>query len=254
MALRAREPNLQIGLLHAVSTRAGALRRRSLSHLHGDFSVFSREQRGGFPFARLLERPQRALSLLASRNGAMMQTFAVTVPPGIGAGQQFQASLDGQLTMVIVPHGSTAGSTLHVQIPVRPSSVQKYAVTIPANVRPGDRFQANLGGQLVCLWTPTLRHQTMAGMQRAGRPRLLCLNRSTVRQSTRPLRRPFIALAVAAARGPLTAPASSPSAVVIQGARARASATTPSSLPHPSLTAPSPRPCTLRSRRRSSHR
>ena len=91
---------------------------------------------------------------MASRNGAMMQTFAVTVPPGIGAGQQFQASLDGQLTMVIVPHGSTAGSTLHVQIPVRPSSVQKYAVTIPANVRPGDRFQANLGGQLVWLRCP----------------------------------------------------------------------------------------------------
>lgn len=101
-----------------------------------------------------LSAPSRALSLMASRNGAMMQTFAVTVPPGIGAGQQFQASLDGQLTMVIVPHGSTAGSTLHVQIPVRPSSVQKYAVTIPANVRPGDRFQANLGGQLVWLRCP----------------------------------------------------------------------------------------------------
>jgi hypothetical protein len=91
---------------------------------------------------------------MASRNGSMMQTFAVTVPPGIGAGQQFQASLDGQLTMVIVPHGSSAGSTLHVQIPVRPSSVQKYAVTIPVNVRPGDRFQANLGGQLVWLRCP----------------------------------------------------------------------------------------------------
>ena len=83
-----------------------------------------------------------------------MQTFAVTVPPGIGAGQQFQASLDGQLTMVIVPHGSASGSTLHVQIPVRPSSVQKYAVTIPDRVRPGDRFQANLGGQLVWLRCP----------------------------------------------------------------------------------------------------
>ena len=28
----------------------------------------------------------------------MLQTFAVTVPPGVGPGQQFQASLDGQLT------------------------------------------------------------------------------------------------------------------------------------------------------------
>lgn len=83
-----------------------------------------------------------------------MQTFAVTVPPGIGPGQQFQASLDGQLTMVIVPRGSGPGSTLHVQIPVRPSSVQKYAVTIPQGVQPGGRFQANLGGQLVWLSCP----------------------------------------------------------------------------------------------------
>ena len=85
-------------------------------------------------------------------NGAMMQTFAVTVPPGIGPGQQFQASLDGQLTMVIVPHGSGPSSTLHVQM--RPSRVQKYAVTIPNNVQPGARFQANLGGQLVWLHCP----------------------------------------------------------------------------------------------------
>ena len=86
--------------------------------------------------------------------GAMMQTYAVTVPPGVGPGQQFQASLDGQLTMVIVPHGSGPNSTLHVQIPVRPCSVQKYAVTIPAGVQPGGRFQANLGGQLVWLNCP----------------------------------------------------------------------------------------------------
>jgi len=88
------------------------------------------------------------------RNPAMMQTFAVTVPPGVGPGQQFQASLDGQLTMVIVPQGSGPNSTLHVQIPVRPSNVQKYAVTIPTNVHPGGRFQANLGGQLVWLQCP----------------------------------------------------------------------------------------------------
>lgn len=84
----------------------------------------------------------------------MMQTFAVTVPPGVGPGQQFQASLDGQLTMVIVPHGSGPSSTLHVQIPARPSSVQKYAVTVPHGIQPGGRFQANLGGQLVWLTCP----------------------------------------------------------------------------------------------------
>jgi len=83
-----------------------------------------------------------------------MQTFAVTVPAGVGPGQQFQASLDGQLTMVIVPHGSGPNSTLHVQIPMRPTSVQKYAVTIPAGVQPGGRFQANLGGTLVWLSCP----------------------------------------------------------------------------------------------------
>lgn len=83
-----------------------------------------------------------------------MQTFSVTVPPGVGPGQQFQASLDGQLTMVIVPHGSGPNSTLHVQIPMRPSNVQKYAVTIPAGVHPGGRFQANLGGNLVWLSCP----------------------------------------------------------------------------------------------------
>ena len=46
-------------------------------------------------------------------------------------------ALGGQLTMVIVPHGSGPGSTLHVQVPIRPSRVQKYAVTIPNNVQPG---------------------------------------------------------------------------------------------------------------------
>jgi len=91
---------------------------------------------------------------MASRPNAMMQTFAVTVPAGVGPGQQFQASLDGQLTMVIVPHGSGPQSTLHVQIPVRPSSVQKYAVTVPQGIQPGSRFQANLGGQLVWLTCP----------------------------------------------------------------------------------------------------
>ena len=95
-------------------------------------------------------------SVNMSRPGTnpMMQTFAVTVPAGVGPGQQFQASLDGQLRMVIVPHGSGPSSTLHVQIPARPSSVQKYAVTVPHGIQPGGRFQANLGGQLVWLTCP----------------------------------------------------------------------------------------------------
>merc|ERR1719198_861043 len=77
------------------------------------------------------------MSSSTGNNRSMLQTYAVEVPPGVEAGQQFQASLGGQLTMVIVPHGSGPGSTLHVQVPVRPSRVQKYAVTIPNNVQPG---------------------------------------------------------------------------------------------------------------------
>ena len=49
----------------------------------------------------------------------MMQTFAVTVPAGVGPGKKFQASLGGQLKMVTVPHGSGPSSTLHVQSRVR---------------------------------------------------------------------------------------------------------------------------------------
>ena len=82
----------------------------------------------------------------------MMQTFAVTVPAGVGPGQQFQASLDGQLTMVIVPDGSGPSSTLHVQIPTL--HMQKYAVTVPHGIQPGGRFLADLGGQHVWLTCP----------------------------------------------------------------------------------------------------
>ena len=56
----------------------------------------------------------------------MMQTFAVTVPAGVGPGQQFQAYLGGELADVIVPHGARPCSTLHVQMP---RSVNKYAVS-----------------------------------------------------------------------------------------------------------------------------
>ena len=102
----------------------------------------------------------------------MMQTFAVTVPAGVGPGQQFQASLDGQLTMVIVPHGSGPSSTLHVQIPARGERtlhvqiparrgvivphafVQRYALTVPHGIQPGGRFLADLGGQHVWLTCP----------------------------------------------------------------------------------------------------
>lgn len=194
---------------------------------------------------------------MASRNGSMMQTFAVTVPPGIGAGQQFQASLDGQLTMVIVPHGSSAGSTLHVQIPVRPSSVQKYAVTIPVNVRPGDRFQANLGGQLVWLRCPPqlgpgkqMLVDANSATQENGRnakswpPPIAVPESIDGAPNARAHYDVPSSLAVAAARGgearPHTAPAPSPSADAIRG-RSGARIRHHSLIP-PSLTASVPAP------------
>lgn len=83
-----------------------------------------------------------------------MMTYMVVVPHNVHAGQQFQASLDGQLTMVVVPAGEGPGSTLHVRIPTTPSTVQKYAVTIPPGIAPNGRFQANLGTRLVTLTCP----------------------------------------------------------------------------------------------------
>ena len=56
----------------------------------------------------------------------VVQTYTVSVPAGVGPGQQFQAYLGGELADVIVPHGARPCSTLHVQIR---RSVQKYAVS-----------------------------------------------------------------------------------------------------------------------------
>jgi hypothetical protein len=56
-----------------------------------------------------------------------MQTFAGTVLPGVGLGQDSQASLlDGQQTEVTVPLAS-ASSTLHVQIPIS----AEHAIGVP---------------------------------------------------------------------------------------------------------------------------
>ena len=56
----------------------------------------------------------------------VVQTYTVSVPAGVGPGQQFQAYLGGELADVIVPHGARPCSTLHVQIR---RSVQKHAVS-----------------------------------------------------------------------------------------------------------------------------
>lgn len=80
-----------------------------------------------------------------------MQTYAVTVPPGIGPGEQFRVLIYGQRNTVTVPQGSGPNCTLHV---VRQSDAQEYAVTIPDGVQPGGRFQANIDGQLFWLNCP----------------------------------------------------------------------------------------------------
>merc|ERR1719215_306803 len=51
-----------------------------------------------------------------SRSKERMRTFAVTVPAGIGPGQQFRASLDGTIALVTVPFDAVEGSKLHVQM------------------------------------------------------------------------------------------------------------------------------------------
>ena len=56
----------------------------------------------------------------------VVQTYTVSVPAGVGPGQQFQAYLGGELADVIVPHGARPCATLHVQMP---RSVHKYAVS-----------------------------------------------------------------------------------------------------------------------------
>eukprot|EP00964_Phaeocystis_antarctica_P079107 scaffold49247_cov61-Phaeocystis_antarctica.AAC.6 len=56
----------------------------------------------------------------------VVQTYTVSVPAGVGPGEQFQAYLGGELADVIVPHGARPCATLHVQMP---RSVHKYAVS-----------------------------------------------------------------------------------------------------------------------------
>ena len=69
-----------------------------------------------------------------------MQTFAVTIPRGIRPGQEFQADLDGQLTMVTVPQGSAAGSTLHVKVPSRRVQASEHKA-IPRLMELDDRLE-----------------------------------------------------------------------------------------------------------------
>ena len=69
-----------------------------------------------------------------------MQTFALTIPRGIRPGQEFQADLDGQLTMVTVPQGSAAGSTLHVKVPSRRVQASEHKA-IPRLMELDDRLE-----------------------------------------------------------------------------------------------------------------
>ena len=88
-----------------------------------------------------LTPPPRAQELRAHRfarmpggsgSNPMMQTYAVTVPPGVGPGQQFQASLDGQLTMVIANsrrhrHGTDCAAIPHPSTKLPPRKTARVA-------------------------------------------------------------------------------------------------------------------------------
>ena len=112
-----------------------------------------------------------------SHSSQSMQTYAVCIPSGIGPGQQFQAQLGGQLTMVIVPRNCAPCATLHVKIPSQRNTSQ-YAVTIPPGVTPGTSFTVNLANRLVEVTCPMHMH---AGGQ-------IIVNVSSKSESESPLR------------------------------------------------------------------
>ena len=109
----------------------------------------------------------------------MLQTFAVVVPEGLHPGQQFRASLGGQLTLVSVPQGTRGNDTIHVQIEVNPitetafsssssssfssssnSTTNIYSVVIPRNISSGQRFPININGRITYIICPP---NTVAG-------------------------------------------------------------------------------------------
>jgi hypothetical protein len=94
----------------------------------------------------------------------MLQTFAVVVPEGLHPGQQFRASLGGQLTLISVPQGTRGNDTIHVQIEVNGtpenvlsfnSTTNVYSVMIPRNISAGQSFPININGRITWIICPT---------------------------------------------------------------------------------------------------
>ena len=68
-------------------------------------------------------------------------TYAVTVPSGVSAGDEFPARLGDTMANVIVPVGCGPGSLLNVHMDV-------FVVPVPHGVPPGQQFMAEIGGQV----------------------------------------------------------------------------------------------------------
>ncbi len=86
----------------------------------------------------------------------MLQTFAVSVPPGLSAGQQFRALLGEQVVLILIPEGVRENELISVQVNINPNITanRNYAIRTPRNISPGQTFPANIYGQLIWLICP----------------------------------------------------------------------------------------------------
>lgn len=86
----------------------------------------------------------------------MLQTFAVSVPPGFRAGQQFRTLLGEQIVLILIPAGIRENELISIQVHINPNIVanRNYAVRMPISVSPGQSFPVNINGQRIWLVCP----------------------------------------------------------------------------------------------------
>ena len=86
----------------------------------------------------------------------MLQTFAVSVPPGLSAGQQFRALLGEQVILILIPAGVREHELISVQVHINPNITanRNYAIRTPRNISPGETFPVNIYGQVIWLTCP----------------------------------------------------------------------------------------------------
>ena len=85
----------------------------------------------------------------------MLQTFSVVIPKGLRTGQQFRASLGGQITLISIPPNSKENDTIYVQIKIEENSnALYYIIKIPNNVSPGQAFPINVSSQIIWITCP----------------------------------------------------------------------------------------------------